>query len=121
MKKLLNFGYTTTMNKVYYRPGDIVTEIPVWYGRTKTVGATVEKPFAVTLPKSVPTSEVHVLARFNTPAPAPIAAGDKLGEILAERDGKVLARAPLVAAERVRKVQFISRIIKNISVIFGGR
>ena len=121
MKKLMNFGYTNTTNKVFYRPGDTVVEIPVWYGRTKTVHATVEKPFAITLPKSVPSSTVRVLARFNDPAPAPIAVGDKLGEIIAERDGKIIARAPLVANERVRRVQFIKRIIKNIAVIFGGR
>lgn len=121
MKKLMNFGYTTTTNKVYYRPGDTVVEIPVWYGRTKTVKATVEKPFAITLPKTTPLSSVRVLARFNDPAPAPITIGDKVGEIIAEQDGKVIARAPLVASERVRRVQFIKRIIKNIAVILGGR
>ena len=121
MKKLLNFGYTTTMNKVYYRPGDTVTEIPVWYGRKATVNSTVEKPFAVTLPKSVPVSSVRVLARFNNPVAAPIMPGDELGEIIAEREGKVIARAPLVAAERVGRVQFLNRILKNLSVIIGGR
>ena len=121
MKKLLNFGYTTTMNKVYYRPGDTVTEIPVWYGRKATVNATVEKPFAVTLPKSVPISSVRVLARFNNPVAAPIMPGDNLGEIIAEREGKVIARAPLVSAERVGRIQFLNRILKNLSVIIGGR
>ena len=121
MKKLLNFGYTTTMNKVYYRPGDTVTEIPVWYGRKATVNATVEKPFAVTLPKSVPISSVRVLARFNNPVAAPIMSGDKLGEIIAEREGKVIARAPLISAERVGRIQFLNRILKNLSVIIGGR
>lgn len=121
MKKLLNYGYATTTNKIYYQPGDTVISIPVWYGREKTVKATVEKPFAVTLKKSETVSDVHVLARYNDPASAPIAIGDKLGEIIAERDGQILARAPLVATERVRKVQFIGRILKNIAVIFGGR
>ncbi|MBR4475794.1 MAG: D-alanyl-D-alanine carboxypeptidase [Alphaproteobacteria bacterium] len=121
MKKLLNFGYTTTMNKVYYRPGDTVTEIPVWYGRKATVNATVEKPFAVTLPKSVSISSVRVLARFNNPVAAPIMPGDNLGEIIAEREGKVIARAPLISAERVGRIQFLNRILKNLSVIIGGR
>ena len=120
MKKLLNFGYTTTTNKVYYRPGDTVVEIPAWYGRKATVNTTVESPFAITLPKSVPVSSVRVLARFNSPVAAPIMPGDKLGEIIAERDGKVIARAPLVSAERVGRVQFLSRILKNLSVIIGG-
>ena len=121
MKKLLNYGYTTTLNKVYYRPGDTVVEIPVWYGRKKTVTATVEKPFAVTLPKSVPLAQVRVLARFNDPVAAPVNAGDTVGEIIAEHDGRIIARAPLVATERVRRVRFLGRVLKNIAVIFGGR
>ena len=48
-------------------------------------------------------------------------AGDKLGEIIAERDGQIIARAPLVASQNVRKVRFIKRALKNIAVIFGGR
>ncbi|MBO4625722.1 MAG: D-alanyl-D-alanine carboxypeptidase [Alphaproteobacteria bacterium] len=121
MKKLLNFGYTTTTNKTYYRPGDTVVAVPVWYGRTKTVNATVKQPFAVTLPKSTPISQVRVLARYKDPVAAPIIPGDELGEIIAEMDGKIIARAPLVAENRVRRVRFFGRMIKNIAVIFGGR
>ena len=121
MKKLLNYGYTTTSHKIYYQPGDTVVAVPVWYGRVDTVSATVEKPFAVTLPKPVPMSSIRVLARFNEPAPAPIAVGDKLGEIIAEYDGRVIAHAPLVAAERVQKVRFFKRLVRNISVMIRGK
>lgn len=121
MKKLLNYGYTTTTHKVFYKPGDTVVEIPVWYGRTGTAKATVEKPFAITLPKPVPVSSIRVLARFNDPAAAPIAVGDKLGEIIAEQDGRVIAIEPLVAAENVKKVRFFGRLVRNISVMIGGK
>lgn len=121
MKKLLNFGYTTTTNKIYYRPGDTVVSVPVWYGRKHSVDTTVEKPFVVTLPKNVPFSEVRVLVRFQEPVAAPVSVGDHVGEIIAERNGKVVARMPLVAAERVGRVQFFSRIMKNIAVMIKGR
>lgn len=121
MKKLLNHGYSTTMTKVFYRPGDSVVKIPVWYGKQDTVDTTVAKPFAITMPKKSGLSGVRVLARFNEPLAAPIRVGDNIGELIAEKDGKTIARAPLVANERVRKIQFIGRIIKNIQVIFGGK
>ena len=121
MKKLLNHGYSTTMTKVFYRPGDSVVKIPVWYGKQDSVDATVAKPFAITMPKKSALSGVRVLARFNEPLAAPIRLGDNIGELVAEKDGKTIARAPLVANERVRKIQFIGRIIKNIQVIFGGK
>ena len=121
MKKLLNHGYATTFSKVFYRPGDAVTEIPVWYGRQKTVTATVDKTFAITLPKSDNLSDVRVLARFDDPLPAPVTQGDVIGEIFAEQNGRVIARGNLVAANRVNKTQFFGRVIRNISVIFGGK
>ena len=121
MKKLLNYGYTTTSHKVYYRPGDTIISIPVWYGREKAVNATIEKPFAITLPKPAPTSSIRILARFNDPAAAPIAVGDKLGELIAEQDGHIIARAPLVAADNVKKVRFLGRIMRNISVMIKGK
>ena len=119
MKKLMNHGFSTTVGKVFFRPGDVVTRVPVWYGKTDYVDATVTQPFAVTLDKEKGLKGVRVLARFNEPVAAPIAVGDNIGELIAEQDGKIIARAPLVANERVKKIQFIRRIAKNIRVIFG--
>lgn len=119
MKKLLNYGYTTTTNKVFYRPGDKIAKIPVWYGRQPFAIATIEKPFAITLPKSDGLNGVRVLARYDDPIPAPIAKGDKIGEIIAEKNGEVIARAPLIAMDKVSKTQFFGRVIKNIKVILG--
>ena len=119
MKKLMNHGFSTTVGKVFFRPGDVVTKVPVWYGKTDYVDATVTQPFAVTLGKEKGLKGVRVLARFNEPVAAPIAVGDNIGELIAEQDGKIIARAPLVANERVKKIQFIRRIAKNIRVIFG--
>ena len=119
MKKLLNHGFSTTLGKVFYRPGDTIAQIPVWYGKTNTVGATISKPFAITADKEIGLKNIRILARFDEPVAAPINKGDTIGELIAEQNGQIIARTPLIASERVRKVQFLGRIIKNIQVIFG--
>ena len=119
MKKLLNYGYTNTVGKTFFVPGDTIAEIPVWYGRQESVPATVNKKFAITTDKENGISGVRVLARFNEPVAAPVNKGDVIGELIAEQNGRVIARAPLVAQERVSKTQFFGRVIKNIKVIFG--
>ena len=119
MKKLLEYGYAETMNKVFFNPGDVIVNVPVWYGRQDTVPATVQKPFVITVPKENGLTGVRVVARYNEPQPAPIAQGAEVGEIIAQKDGQVIARAPLVAVNQVKKVQFFGRIIKNIRVILG--
>ncbi|MDW2974980.1 MAG: D-alanyl-D-alanine carboxypeptidase family protein [Alphaproteobacteria bacterium] len=118
-KKLLEFGFANTISKVFFQPGDTVTEIPVWYGRRATVIATVKKPFAVTLDKDTDMKNVRVLARFNEPLAAPVHAGDEIGQLIAEQNGRVIATAPLVAKDKVSKTQFLGRVIKNIKVMFG--
>ena len=119
MKKLLNYGYSTTVNNTFFNPGDKIAQIPVWYGQDSHVIATVEKPFTITVKKSDGLNGVRVLARYNEPIPAPINAGDKLGEIIAEKDGQVIARAPLVATQRVKKTILFGRVFRNIMVMLG--
>lgn len=119
MKKLLNHGYTNTVGKTFFVPGDTIAEIPVWYGRNAIVPATVNKKFAITVNKDDGISGVRVLARFNEPVAAPVNTGDVIGELIAEQNGRVIARAPLIAQKRVSKTQFFGRVIRNIKVIFG--
>ena len=106
---------------MFYQPGDVVAEIPVWYGRRATVTATVAKPFAITVDKEVGIKNVRVLARFNEPIAAPIYAGDEVGQLIAEQNGRIVATAPLVAKDKVSKTQFLGRVIKNIKVMFGWK
>ena len=119
MKKLLNYGYTTTANNTFYEPGDKIIQVPVWYGRQKNVIATVAAPFTVTVAKERGLDGVRVLARYNEPVAAPVRAGDEIGEIIAEQDGRVIARAPLVAMDTVKKTQLFGRVIRNIMVMLG--
>ncbi len=119
MKKLLEYGFANTLTKVFFQPGDAVAEIPVWYGRQDTVTATVEKPFAITVNKKTGLSGVRVLARYNEPIAAPVGVGDEIGQLVAEQNGKVLVRAPIIAKNKVSKNQFLARIIKNVKVMFG--
>ena len=121
MKKLLEYGYTNTTNRVFYRAGDKIAKIPVWYGRQPVVIATVDKTFAITLPRSKSNAKIRLLARYDDPIQAPITAGDVVGDLIAEFDGLIVSRTPLIEMDSVPKVQFIGRIIKNIQVIFGGK
>lgn len=119
MKRMLEFGFTNTVSKTFYQPDDVVVEIPVWYGRRAVVPATVAKPFAITADKEIGLKNVRVLARFNDPVVAPVRAGDEIGKLIAEQNGRVIATAPLIAKDKVSKTQFLGRVIKNIKVMFG--
>ena len=120
-KKLLNHGYKTTQTKVFYRVGDVLLTIPVWYGRYSNVEATVNENVAITLPKDYSLKNIRVLARYEEPVIAPVKAGDKIGEIVIEKNGDVVKRIPMVAKNKVRKIQLLGRVFKNISVMIFGK
>jgi D-alanyl-D-alanine carboxypeptidase (penicillin-binding protein 5/6) len=121
MKKLLNYGYKTTQTKTFYRPGDTLVKIPVWYGRYETVDATVQENVSVTLPKDYNMKNIRVLARYEAPISAPVKIGQQIGEIVIENNGDVVKRIPLIAKNKVRKIMFFGRIIKHISVLLGAK
>ena len=121
IKKLLNYGYKNSMTKVFYKPGDILAKVPVWYGKTQTVEATVNTNVAITLPKDYSLKKIRVLARFEEPVAAPIKVGQQIGEVIIEKDGENVKRIPLVAKDKVKKIQFFKRIFKNISVMIWGK
>ena len=121
IKKLLNYGYKNTQTKIFYKTGDVLTKVPVWYGKSKTVDATVDENVAITLPKDYSLKKIRVLARFEQPVAAPIRVGQKIGEVVIENDGEIVKRVPLIAKERVRKILFLKRLFKNISVIIWGK
>ena len=121
MKKLLNHGYKTTKTKIFYNAGDVLLTVPVWYGRYPTVEATVAENVAITLPKDYQLKNIRVMARYDEPVAAPVKAGQKIGEIVIENDGDIVKRIPMVAKSRVRKIQLFGRVLKNISVMLGGK
>lgn len=121
MKKLLNHGYKTTQTKVFYHAGDVLMQVPVWYGVKSTVDATVNENVAITLPKDYSLKNIRVLARYEEPVAAPVKAGQQIGEVVIEKNGDIVKHIPLVAKNKVRKIQFFGRIFKNISVMLGGK
>lgn len=121
MKKLLNYGYKTTQTKTFYRPGDVLVKIPVWYGRYETVDATVKENISLTLPKDYNMKNIRVLARYDSPISAPVKPGQQIGEVVIENNGDIVKRIPLVAKNKVRKIMFFGRILNHISVLLGDK
>lgn len=121
MKKMLNYGYKNTKTKIFFKPGDKIAEIPVWYGIKSTVEATVQEPVAITTDKDATLKNIRVLARYDQPINATVKQNQIIGEVIIEQDGNAIKKIPLVAKERVRKIQFFGRVLKNISVMIWGK
>jgi len=121
MKKLLQYGYKNTQIKIFFRPGDVLTKVPVWYGKSAKVEATVAQNVAITLPKNHQLKDIRVMARFDEPVAAPIKPGQQIGEVVIEKNGDIIKHIPMVAKNEVKKIRFFRRLIKNFSVLIWGK
>jgi D-alanyl-D-alanine carboxypeptidase (penicillin-binding protein 5/6) len=121
MKRMLEWGFANTTTRVFFKEGQVVAKIPVWYGRQKVVEAAPQRPVAATIFNGGSISDVQVIARYNDPVSAPVKKGDRVGDVLVKQGGKVVATIPLVAKKDVNKAQFFGRMFMNIGIILGQK
>ena len=99
--------------------GEIVAQAPVWLGARSRVGLTTAEGVRVLLPAGAQAG-VTAEAVFNGPIEAPIAKGDKLGELLVNIPGAGQSRLPLLAAEDVDRAGVVGRL-QNAALRLGER
>jgi serine-type D-Ala-D-Ala carboxypeptidase (penicillin-binding protein 5/6) len=94
-----------------------------WYGASKRIVVRPSSALSVTLPRNLASS---VEARVDVPASldAPLAAGQRIGEVVYSANGQVLRRVDLVAADADPKgnvfILIRDAFAKLFSKIFGG-
>ena len=65
-------------------------------------------------------ADVKLTAVYDKPVKAPIAQGDKLGEVKIEIPGGKVKTVPLYADHNVRKLGFWGRILSNVKYLLFG-
>ena len=118
---LMTWGFSHYENYKFFNKNQIVATVPVWYGALPTVDIVVPEKIVRTVKKSKK-NKYGAKIVYNTPVKAPIAKGDKLGEIELMYDGKVKEKLPIVAKEDVAQIGFVSRFIENLKYfVFGNK
>ncbi len=112
-KSLLEWGFREFSNLVYFKEGDKVLEIPVWFGNKAKVAVGVSDKILITN-KNGETPNVELRATYNSPLPAPITKGTEVGTLTLYVDGNKIRDFKLVTLEDVKTTGFVSRIFKNI-------
>lgn len=117
-ERLVNWAFRQFAMRDVAKAGDELAQARVWMGRTPTVGLTV--PDDLRLLYSVADgTEMTTQITYNSPLPAPIAAGDILGELIITQTDLPQTRLPLVAAEDVARGGFMARM--RTAVVVLGR
>lgn len=118
-RELLGFGFGHFTNVHKATKGQSVTHAPVRFGKADTVELITEGDLKVLTTKTQ-ADKITTVAEFDKNITAPIARGQAVGNLVAMMDGKPVASVPLIAANEVEQVGFISRMWQSLVSWIGG-
>lgn len=116
-RALFNWGFAHFENANPVQAGSVLASPRVWFGTTDTLKAGVIDGVTLTLPRGEKERLVTTLA-IDPELNAPIARGQKIGEVVLSVDGRQIATAPLQALESVEEANFMVRMWHRIKRFF---
>ncbi|MCB2128015.1 MAG: D-alanyl-D-alanine carboxypeptidase [Rhodobacteraceae bacterium] len=108
-RRIADWAFREFVQKTIASKGSRVTDAEVWLGSNSRVGLVVADDLSVLLP-SLAQGALTGEARFTSPVVAPIAAGQKLGELVVEIPGFAPVSVDLVAEQAVAAGGFTTRL-----------
>lgn len=106
-QKLLDYGFSNYSAHEFGKKGDIVREIQVNKGSSKSLNAVLENDAKVIVPKSSK-DDITQEITLDQSITAPILKGQKLGEASYSINGSVVSTVNIVADKEVDKLNFSS-------------
>jgi serine-type D-Ala-D-Ala carboxypeptidase (penicillin-binding protein 5/6) len=116
-QSLLNYGYRFFESKQQYPAGAKVTAARVWKGTTRHVDVGVVGAVAATIPRGK-AGEITVTAQLHKPLIAPLAVGQKVGELVIGMGEYEISRTPLVAQQEVLEGAWYERLLDAAKLYF---
>lgn len=120
-ESLMTWGFANFDNYKFFTKNQIMAEVPVWYGTSKSVAAVVPEEVIKTIKKSAK-SKYGAKMIYDEPLKAPILQGDKIGELFITYNDEIVDKIPLVAKDNVAKIGPFSRFLENLKYfVFGAK
>jgi D-alanyl-D-alanine carboxypeptidase (penicillin-binding protein 5/6) len=119
-ERLVNWGFRTFDNYPLFAAGETVEDAKVWLGDAATVPLVIDEALTVTIPKSARRG-MQVKVIYESPIPAPIAAGVRVGRLEVTGTDIEPISLPLRTARDVGQLDFFGRITSALNfIIFGS-
>ncbi|MFO1388330.1 D-alanyl-D-alanine carboxypeptidase family protein [Cellvibrio sp.] len=118
-QKLLAYGFRYFETVNLYKANTEITKARVWSGKAHEVSLGLAKDVRMSLPRGH-LDDVKANVHVNETIKAPILAGQELGSLTIELDGKVINTQPLVALQPVEEASFFARLWDKIKLFFRG-
>ena len=122
-KRLMDWAFNSFEDVQLFAAGQQVTQAPVWLGQAPSVGLAVAKGDLVTMPMGWRNS-VKIAVDYPSPVPAPVAAGQVIGQISLSGTGippgQAATGAKLVAMNAVPRLGLPGRALARLRHFITG-
>ncbi len=108
-ERLMEWGFREFDAYLVGKPGDTLTDVPVWLGTQPTVAVTVQESAYVTLPRRL-RKDMVATAKFDGPVEAPVLKGQSVGKLVVTAPGTDPIEIPLIAAADVPELGLFGRV-----------
>ena len=116
--KLLNYGFREFDRVVLATQGESVGSVRIPNGRQEMVVAGVDKDYAVLVEKGK--KDLITTEFVPDERKAPIAKGERVGQVMVSLDNKEIARVNVVSTEDVQRAGFFTVLSRGIRDFFRG-
>lgn len=114
-EQLLNYGFMNFSNIIFAKKSTPVQQIEVLYGSEKKVSVVSKEDIIFTV-ANTNKNKIQAKIEFDTPLVAPIQEGDEIAKIIIVDHSTGISKTyPLVASNSILRINFLSRMIKNIT------
>lgn len=113
---IVNWAFRQFAERPMIRAGERLAEAPVWMGQAQRVGLVPAEDRAILMPV-LGGDSIEAEVVFQSPVQAPIAKGEKLGELVFTPEGLEEVRIPLVAEDAVPSGGFMTRVTTAVRVL----
>jgi D-alanyl-D-alanine carboxypeptidase (penicillin-binding protein 5/6) len=108
-ERIVSWAFRQFLETKIAAEGTRIADAPVWMGDATRVGLVAPEDLTV-LVEAVSREEMRTELVYDAPLQAPIAAGDRVAELVVTREGLPEARLPLVADRDVTYGGFVPRL-----------
>lgn len=115
---IINWAFRQFAEADLVKAGDRLAEAPVWMGAEQTVGLVPAEDHTLLLPV-LSAEDLQAEIVYDSPINAPVAEGQKLGELIIQPEGLPEVRVPLVAERAVAEGGFAVRVTGVARVLFA--
>ncbi|WP_227003341.1 D-alanyl-D-alanine carboxypeptidase family protein [Kozakia baliensis] len=118
-ERLLGWAFANFENVTLFKRGQVIDRMPVWMGTAPDVALVSTRDVVMTLPHGWQ-QRSHIGVDYQSPAVAPVTAGQALGALVLSNPGMQDVRLELVAQNGVPRLGLLGRAMARLGHAPGG-